>query len=151
MCCPVVLAEQSSTHLLNHQVSKWSSCSSTMWLQSKLLLSHRFSRISTRRISLRRGGEDKGKRQKISFYCATASENTWSGSAWQIGLAITDQSKQICDKHCNSPALGGIVYYDEWCIGILPCLIFGKCPLLPSGVSSTKVLLFRSVQSLLEQ
>lgn len=44
-----------TSHLLNHQVSKCSSCSSTMWLHSKLLLSHRPSTISTRRISL---GED---------------------------------------------------------------------------------------------
>lgn len=42
-------------YFLNHQVSKWSSCSSTIWLHSKLLLSHRSSRISTKRISLGRG------------------------------------------------------------------------------------------------
>lgn len=42
----------SFTYRLNHQVSICSSCSSTMLLHSKLLLSHRFSIISTRRISL---------------------------------------------------------------------------------------------------
>ena len=40
------------SHLLNHQVSKRSSCSSSIRLHSKLLLSHRPSTISIRRISL---------------------------------------------------------------------------------------------------
>lgn len=44
----------SRPNLLNHQVSKCSSCSSIIWLHSKLLLSHRLSRISTSRISLER-------------------------------------------------------------------------------------------------
>lgn len=44
--------ESTTAHLLNHQVSKWSSCSSTMRLHSKLLLSHNPSTISISRISL---------------------------------------------------------------------------------------------------
>lgn len=60
-----------TTHLLNHHVSKWSSCSSNIRLHSKLLLSHRPSRISMRRISLwgKQGTNTSGdKRMKISAW-----------------------------------------------------------------------------------
>ena len=55
-----------NTHLLNHQVSKCSSCSSNMRLHSKLLLSHSPSTISIRRISLQKEGFHKPGRQRAT-------------------------------------------------------------------------------------
>lgn len=51
------------TYSLNHHFSICSSCSSTMLLHSKLLLSQRFSMISTRRISL----QAEKKRHDFNF------------------------------------------------------------------------------------
>lgn len=109
------------THRLNHQVSKSSSFSSTIWLHSKLLLSHSSSRISTRRISLQRHGTGPHPAKRRLWWMG---DQYWHG-VWTISSGS------------SWPA-----------VFVPPGLIFGKLSLLPGCVASSKVLLCRSIKTL---
>ena len=158
------------SHLLNHQVSKCSSCSSTMWLHSKLLLSHSPSRISTRRISLQKkdGGQTlvrkrcwkrkpKGRRGKnnrkrtifeetLRCVCVQISATFCQSHAWcSFQILISRGTKQ-------TPLCGRLTRSLDWTgQARSPCLILGQFPLLPGCVASTKVLLYCPVKALKTQ